>query len=406
VVDLNQKIAQAGFDFADKPNLRIVSGGQGTNNKSKQYLLTGNQAAALGAMSAGLKFFAGYPMTPATGIMEFLAEWAEEYKIVVKHSEDEIAASLMAIGAGFSGARAMTATSGGGLCLMVESFGLATMAEVPLVVVDCQRPGPATGLPTRTSQGDLKLVAYGTVDSAPRIVLSPGDQEETFYLTKLAFNLAEIYQAPVFILLDKYLAESQASLNDLKFDLIKIDRGQSRVEPKENYNRFALTLNSISPRVLPGQDGRTYTAVGNEHNEFGDISEEPKIRNLMLKKRADKLAKVKISVADIIKPIKIYGPKSAKKAVVFWGSPKGAVLEAIKDLKDFKAIQVMQLRPFPKEEFLEAVGGVKRLILVENNFDGQLGDLIREQTGVLVNEKILRYDGRPFQFEEVKLNLL
>jgi len=375
-------------------------------------VLTCNDAAALGALRAGLKFYAGYPMTPSSSILHYMAAQERRMKLVVKHTEDEISAINMIVGASIAGVRAMTATSGGGFCLMSEGYGMAGMVEAPIVVVVAMRPGPSTGMPTWTSQGDLKFLLSASQDEFPRIVLAPGDTTQTFYLTAEAFNLAERYQTPVIVALDKYLSESHKTTEKFDQGRVKIERGWL-VDEKEIeelgeeyqcdnfFKRYKFTEDGISPRSIPGQKKGMYCATSDEHEETGYVVEGIENRNRIMEKRMKKLEKA----ARELPPPRLEGDSDAKITFVGWGSTRGPILEAMKMLEQNSItasyLQIIYLNPLHSREIGEILRGVKRPVLVENNYSGQLGELIRAKTGFEIKEKILKYDGRPFFPEEI-----
>jgi 2-oxoglutarate ferredoxin oxidoreductase subunit alpha len=367
-------------------------------------LLHGNHALALGAVAAGCRFIAAYPMTPATTILEYLAAIGAAEGIVTKHAEDEIAAACMAIGAGFVGVRAMTATSGGGFSLMVEALGLAGMAEVPLVIVDVQRGGPSTGLPTRTEQADLLFAIHASQGEFPRIVLAPGTVGECFEAGWRAFNLADRYQCPVIVLSDLCLAGSLQTVepDSLDFASVEIDRGElldgATLNPMGGeYRRFEITASGISARVLPGHPAAVYAVPSDEHTEEGHITEEIHNRVAMMRKR---MRKEETAVRDSIRGPARYGPEGARVTLVCWGSTLGAAREAADLIGDdgepVAVLHFSDLWPFPVEAAAEALAAAGVTIGVEQNFTGQLGKLIRMMTGRQLDGRILAYDGRPF----------
>lgn len=406
VVSLNISAAKAGYEYvaehyANKFNYKL----EVRSEKSKRLLVNGNEAIAIGAIKAGVKFYAAYPMTPASSILHYLAAQERNYSMVVKQTEDEIAAMNMVVGAGFAGVRAMTATSGGGFALMTEALGLAGMVESPVVVVLAQRPGPATGLPTWTEQGDLRFALHAAQGDFPRVLLAPGDPEECFAMTFQAFNLAEKYQMPVIILTDKYLAEARQTVPFFADD-VKIERGMradvSERESNERFDRYADAPNGVSPRVIPGTSGGVFTANSDEHEPTGLADEELETRVRMMDKR---MRKLQFAKADVLEPVKLYGPKDADVTLVGWGSTKGPILEAMKILeqqgKRVNFVQIKLLNPFPVKEVDAVLRQAKHRLLIENNFSGQLGGLIREKTGIDITEKLLKYDGRPIHPEEI-----
>jgi len=369
--------------------------------------LSGNEAISAGAIKAGCKFFAAYPMTPASSILSTMASQERNYNIVVKHTEDEIAAINMAIGASYAGVRAMTGTSGGGFALMTEGLGLAATTETPLVIVEAQRPGPATGMATHSGQGDLRFVMHASTDEFPRIIIAPGTVEECYGLTIEAFNIADRYQMPVIILTDKYLGESYKTVNALNNNT-KIDRGQlltdEEAEKQANYLRYKITLDGVSPRAIPGQKNCTFVASSYEHDEEGYEREEEEIRIAMHTKRFKKFENASKEIAEKGIATKLYGNGVADFSIVSWGSPKGPILEAMKmlEMEGIKVnyLQLIFMSPFPKK-VVENTMKKFRTIVIESNKTSQLSGLIREHTGLDTDYKILKYDGRPFSPEDI-----
>ncbi len=399
IVKANTNAAKAGYDYAKKnckkpfPITAKKIGGQ------RKYLLTGNEAIGAGAVAAGCRFYSGYPMTPTAQILSYMAQHQKEHGLAVKQAEDEIAAVNNAIGAGFAGARAMTATAGGGFALMAEGYGLAAMTETPVVIVVGQRPGPATGMPTWSSQADLRFVMHAHQDDFPRIVIAPGDAEEAFRMAGEAHNIAEKYQTPVIILADKYLCESRKTAERL--ESAETDRGELLTEFKGEYKRYRLTKTGISPRILPGTKGAVVIANSDEHNEKGQSTEDPAMRRKMMEKRMKKL---ELFEKEMPQP-KVYGDTDAEITLACFGSVKGPALEAIKELKkkgvSASLIHITYVSPFPAKEMKRLVKNAKKLLVVENNFTGQLAGLIREKTGKSITKRLLKYDGRPFYPEEI-----
>ena len=372
--------------------------------EKNRIFLTGSEAIGLGALNAGCKFYAAYPMTPATPILHFLAPLEKEYKMVVIQTESEISAVNMVAGASFAGARAMTATSGGGFCLMTEGVGMIGMTETSPVIVLVQRPGPSTGLPTYSAQGDLRFTIHASQGDFPRVVVAPGDVEECFYATLEAFNLAEKFQVPALIILDKYLSESYGTSKLLDQHRIKIDRGQLIAEDAysgEEYKRHLLTETGISPRALPGTMGAIVRTNADEHNELGYTTEDPQLTTKMNDKRMKKLDGISKELENYA-TVKLYGPEDADATIIGWGSTKGPILEAMKLLgEDVKVnfLQIVYLHPFPVDKVKERIDASKKTIVVENNMTSQLSSLIREYLLTAVDHKILKYDGRPFNPE-------
>ncbi|MBI4018284.1 MAG: 2-oxoacid:acceptor oxidoreductase subunit alpha [Candidatus Aenigmarchaeota archaeon] len=404
VAEKNIIAAKEGYDYVKKnfpDDFRFVL--RAVEN-SKRIFISGNEAIAAGAVKAGCKFFAAYPMTPASSILHAMAAQERNYNIVVKHTEDEIAAINMTVGAAFAGARAMTATSGGGFALMVEGFGLAAQAEVPLVVVEAQRPGPATGMATHSGQGDLRFVLHASTDEFPRVVIAPGDMEQCYYNTIEAFNLAEKYQIPVVVLTDKYLGESFISAEKFSNDAV-IDRGlllsDEELQQTEEFRRFKVTESGVSPRSIPGQKGGEHTASSYEHDEHGFEREEEENRIAMHDKRFRKFENLKKE----IKNPPIIGNGYSDITIVSWGSTKGPILDAIRMLEQDNIfasfLQVVYMSPFPSEQVEQALRLSRRTLIIENNKTSQLGSLIKEHTGLETQHKLLKYDGRPFSPEQI-----
>ncbi len=368
-------------------------------------LITGNEALVLGALKGGCTFVAEYPMTPSSSILTLMAKYGKPYNIVVKHTEDEIAAVNMLIGAGWVGARALTATSGGGFSLMSEAIGLAGQAEVPIVIVNVQRPGPSTGLPTRSGQGDLRLVMHASQDDLPRFVIAPGDKDECFFLTHEALNLAEKYQCPAIVLSDKYLAETIQAIPQWETDHLSIDRGkvltEAEIAKMEDFKRYQDTEDGVSPRSIPGQAKGMYTATSNEHDEYGDICEDAPNRTKMQSKR---MRKIEHALKELPAP-KLVGDVDAEVTFVLYGSCKGAVKEAMQDLAEqgikSNFLQIIYMTPFHATEVKEILSKCKNLILVEANYTGQLKGVIAENTGILIEKFIRNFSGRPFTADEI-----
>ncbi len=374
--------------------------------KNNNILIASNEALALGALANGLNFYAGYPMTPSSTILQYLAGVAEKTGIVVKHAEDEISVINMVLGAAHVGARAMTATSGGGFALMTEALGLAGITETPIVIVDCQRPGPATGLPTWTEQGDLQFMMHAAQGDFPRIIIAPGDTLEAFQIGAEAMNLAEIYQLPVIVLLDKFISEGSSTVPEFSTKSLKIKRGklltQEQVNKLSKFERYKLSADGISNRSLPGMKNALFIANSDEHDAYGYTAESSKNRIEQNDKRAQKLntfAKV------MSKPI-IHGNPKANKTVLIWGSTKGPVLDAYRSLStkqqaNIKIVQLQYIWPLAKDFVESILKKSKQVLLIENNSTGQLGQIITQETGVVIKNKLLKYDGRPFFREEL-----
>jgi len=400
IIEANIKAARAGYDSARQNPKAVRTPIKPATKDRKMMLLDGNQALALGAMAAGLKFMAAYPMTPTTSIIEYIADKGRKFNIVVIQPEDEIAAMNMAVGAGFAGVRSMTATSGDGFALMTEGLGLAGITETPVVIVLGQRPGPAVGLPTRTEQGELGFAIFGGSGEFPRIVLAPCTITDAFDTAARAFNLAEKYQTPVIILTDHYFSTMSQTIPRFDLGEVVIDRGEliseAEAEKLTEYKRHKITDSGISPRLIPGHGKQLVVTDSDEHDETGHMIEDAKTRRLMVAKRLRKLEGAKNALAA-----PRYHPRpKAKTTLVGWGSTYGAIREAASMLeKDGTAASILQLNdlwPFPAGEVAGALGKTSKNIVIENNATGQLASLIRQETGIKVSHKILKFDGRPF----------
>ena len=406
-VDANLAVARDAYDAAktrygdDFPHrLAPVQGAP------RRMLMNGNQALALGALAGGCRFISAYPMTPATSVIEWLAAAPAEYGVVTKHTEDEIAAVCMAIGASFTGARAMTATSGGGLSLMVEAMGLAGITEVPLVIVDAQRGGPSTGMPTHTEQSDLLFVVHASQGEFPRMVLAPGNVEECFEAGWRALNLADRYQCPVVVMTDTLLASSLQTVDadEIDFRNVTIDRGKtldgSRPIP-DGYKRFEYSDDGVSPRAFPGNPDAIVTASSDEHDEAGHISEDSDIRIRMMRKRMQKLE----TARGEMRTPSLYGPENADITLITWGSTYGVCRHAVDLLNESgesaRMLHFGDVWPVP----VDAVGAVlrscRRTVVVEQNYTSQLAALLRMTTGFEANVTLTNYDGRPFGPDEI-----
>ena len=398
VIEGNHKAAQAGYDYAKehyKDKIKEVLKKQA--KVEEKIVLTANEAAAFGAVAAGLGLVAIYPMTPTSNILHILAPLQEKYGFVYKQPEDEIAAILMAIGAANTGLRTMVATSGGGFALMSEAYGLAGLTETPVVIIEGMRGGPATGLPTWTEQGDLRFVLHAHQSDFPRIVLAAGDGEEMFHLTMRAFNLAEKYQTPVVILMDKIICEDNQSYKPFEYGEYSVNRGKFVPGKQEDFKRYQLSDDGVSPRSRFGS-GNFFIANADEHDEYGFASEEGENRNKQMNKRMKKLATCRAE--DMQAPV-LYGPEEAEVTLVSWGSNKGAILEAMKDLPNVNYLHITWMNPFPAEAVAERLNKANYLINIEQNYTAQMGGLIRERTGVAILDNLLKYDGRPIYPEEI-----
>lgn len=395
-LDINLKAVRLGYESVDS-RFEFLSG-----KYSDYIILSGSEAVGLGALAAGLKFYSAYPMSPSTAVMEYLASKSVETDIVVEQAEDEIAGINMAIGASFAGARAMTGTSGGGFCLKVEGLGLSGIAEIPLVVIDVQRPGPATGLPTRTEQSDLKFVISASQGEFPRMVIALRNHKDAFYQTIRAFDIAERYQMPVIILSDQYLGDSTATIEPYDISGIQVAGPCTDEYGEGEYLRYKITEDGISPRLLPGKTRNFVTADSDEHDEQGFIIESSEERIQMMDKRMRKLDKL----YDELQEPEFIGEKTFDTLLVGWGSTYGPIVEAVQLLNQsepgkYAALVFGDVFPLPKKLLEEKAKQASSIINIEQNATGQLGDLIREQTGIVCTSSILKYDGRQISGEEI-----
>src|SRR6267378_3768131 len=409
IVDANVRAAAAGYKHVDE-NGGSLNLGLRLSGKAR-LLITGNQAIALGALAAGCKFLAQYPMTPASSIMHWMADHAPKHGVVVKQVEDELAAINMAIGAGFAGVRSMTATSGGGFSLMVEGIGQGGMVEAPVVAVLAQRAGPSTGLPTKTEQGDLNLALGAGQGDWPRAILAPRHPEECFSLTAQAFNLAEIYQTPIIVISDLYLGEGFRTVEKPDFN-VPIVRGMMAADggtPKD-FRRYQITESGVSPRALPGTKGFQFIGATDEHMENGELISDvlsglPEFveeRRKMHEKRMRKLDGLR---KDTPRP-EIWGPRNADLTVILWGSTWGAAHEAILQVEEKESLKANTLEfptifPFHVDETLQLLRGVKQSLAVEGNYTGQFSRLLRAETGYKPDHFYGRYDGEPFASRDI-----
>jgi 2-oxoglutarate ferredoxin oxidoreductase subunit alpha len=403
----NKKAFKAGtvwFQENEQPSMSLRK----VTHQSERLMMNGNEGIALGAVAGGLRFFSFYPMSPATSIAVTLAKWAKPLGMIVEQAEDEIAVINMALGASFTGAPSMVATSGGGFALMVEGVSLAAMTETPVVIVIAQRPAPATGLPTRTEQADLEFVLHAGHGEFPRAIFSPGSVEECFELTRKALELAERYQGPVFILTDQFLADSYRAVKPFESDMLALvqpweKEGDSFQVP---YHRYALTENGVSPRLLPGLTKHLVVADSDEHNEEGHITENFEVRNKMVQKR---LIKGKGILAKAMQPVK-WGDDDPDLLMVCWGSSAGAVKEASNNLSSEGVtsgfISFSQVWPLVPENFTDSLKKARKVVCVESNATGQFARLLRRETGFSVHQQLLRYDGLPLTPEYILRELI
>jgi len=401
--EMNLQAALAGLDLAEARFMPPES------QKQPMHLLNGNEAIALGALAAGLRFYSAYPMTPSTSVMTYLAEHMAETGIIVEQAEDEIAGINMAIGASFAGVRAMTGTSGGGFCLKVEALGLAGMQETPLVVLNVQRPGPATGLPTRTEQADLRFVIDAAQGEFPRMVIAVRDVEDAYRQTQRAFDLADKYQTPVILLSDQYLADTRRTVPRLPLQAVdgpQYVSDAAGLEPFQ-YRRYELTEDGVSPRLIPGRVPQQVLCVdSDEHDEWGHIIESAEQRVAMADKRARKLMGLRMELEEPL----FFGAEGADTLLLAWGSLAGPIQEALELLAargiPAGALVFGDLWPLPVGELEKRMPKARHRINVEQNATGQLASLIREVTGHPVTGSLLKYDGRQLMPLEIAAGVM
>ncbi|HKI76650.1 MAG TPA: 2-oxoacid:acceptor oxidoreductase subunit alpha [Candidatus Bathyarchaeia archaeon] len=409
--ELNIRAAQHGYDYAEKVfgrnafPIRLRRQALG----GKRIMIRGVQAVAMGKVKAGCGFQTYYPITPATDESEYLESHQVSYNMIVVQAEDEISAINMATGAAHAGLRSSTSTSGPGFSLMAEGLGWSGITEAPgPVIILWQRSGPATGMPTRTEQGDLRFALHAAHGEFPRMIIAPGDVVECFYDTFDAFNYAERYQVPVIVLADKFLASTYKDIPFLNTDGMKIDRGdfleEADIAKSPDYKRYQLTDLGISPRARPGQKGGIFWTTGDEHDEYGHITEAADLRVRMMTKRMKKIELAGQVIPDS-KKATLHGPKTAPITIVGWGSTKGAILDGMEELGangiEANFLQIRYVSPFPKTLVQKLLYGSSRKIAIENNYSAQMAGLIREMTGIAVDNKIVKFDGRPFSQNEI-----
>ncbi len=403
VVEKNVKAITAGYDIGRGicKSGRISINFERDECVEKHILLNGADAIGLGAIAGGCDFISSYPMSPSTGVLVFLASKGKEFGIIAEQAEDEISAINMAIGAWYAGARGMVTTSGGGFALMTEGLSLAGMLEVPVVVHLSQRPGPATGLPTRTEQGDIELAMYGGHGDFPRIILAPGSIEEGFWLMQKAFELADKFQVPVIVLTDQYFVDSY--YNCEPFEMADVEVRKHVVETDADYKRYELTDSGVSPRGVPGY-GKGYVCVdSDEHDQQGHITEDLELRKKMVDKRLKKYESIR---RETVGP-ELIGNKKYKTLIICWGSTRDIICEAVKAMgrDDISILHFKQLHPL-HESTADHLNRADKCVLIEGNSSGQFGKLIQLETGISIETRILKYNGLTFTVEEVIAELL
>jgi len=359
----------------------------------KRYFMNGSEGIGIGAISSGLDVYLSYPMTPSTGVLHYLAKKQLDYNYIVMHPENEIAVANAALGSSHVGARTMIGTAGGGYDLMTEAMSMQGMAQIPLTVYLSQRPGPGTGVPTYSSQGDLNLALKSSHGEFPRVVVAPGDPIECIELTNQAMYLAEKFRILSILLGDKHVAESEYTFDSIP-NILKIE---SSIDTKKYGDKlYPNYLNE--KRSVPGLSLVRSTSY--EHNEMGYTVEDAKTTKKMAEKRLEIMKNMKKEIKKFER-IKVFGKKSSDKVVISWGSTKGAILDAANELKNWKFVQVLYLGPFPADLVSKELNGAKKIVLVEENLTGLMGDLLKEKTGIEVTDKVLKYDSRVFTKNEL-----
>ncbi len=402
IVKGNIEAAKKGYELGEKmAEGKDIDFKLKINEKAKEHLLlSGTDLVSLGAIAGGCNFISSYPMSPSTGVLTFLSGQQEEFGIIAEQAESEICAINMALGAFYAGARAMVTTSGGGFALMAEGLSLAGMLETPIVIHLAQRPGPATGLPTRSEQGDLLFALFAGHGEFPRIIFAPGKTEDVFYLTRKAFDMADKFQVPVIIMTDQYLLDSSFLVSSI--DVTKLKIKKYFIKTDKDYKRYKMTKDGVSPRGIPGYGKGLVVVDSDEHDEEGHITEDLDFRTKIVDKRLKKMDLIKKE----IEPPELIGNKNYKTLVIGWGSTYYGIKEALKRLEntEISFLHYKQLYPLHPDtgKYLEKA---KKTILVENNATGQFAKLIKMETGIQIDDSVLKYNGLPFGVEEIVKNL-
>ncbi|MFH1116368.1 MAG: 2-oxoacid:acceptor oxidoreductase subunit alpha [Pseudomonadota bacterium] len=407
-VKSTQESIAKGIDWVRERNIDFPAVSP-AKDKGPRSVMSGHEAVALGALSAGMKFYSFYPMSPSTSIADALLRWAEEMEVVVEQCEDEIAVLNMALGASFAGAPSMVGTSGGGFALMTEAVSLAGVSETPVVIVVAQRPGPATGLPTKTAQSDLEFVLHGGHGEFPRVIFAPGTVEECFHITRKAFEMAGLIQGPVIVLTDQFLADHYTDIEPFDLDgLDPVSWGYPPADGTSEFLSYRFTEAGVSPRLFPGLTTRLGSpydieqlVIGDshEHTEDGHVTEDPSVRRRMVDKRMRKESVIRKHLV----PVQVEGDSEPDLLIVSWGSTKGATRAAADALRakgrKVGTLHLTQVWPLPAEDLLRHLRSAHLVACVEGNATGQLAGLIRRETGFAIHRNILQYDGRPIMPE-------
>jgi 2-oxoglutarate/2-oxoacid ferredoxin oxidoreductase subunit alpha len=402
VIEENVNLARAGYDYAAQ-NFKPFAWPL-PMTETRYAVLSGNAAMAMGGAAAGVKFYCAYPMSPSTGVLHWMAEHARKANIMVRQVEDEIGVINMAIGAAHAGVRSMCATSGGGFALMSEGLGLSAQAEIPVVVIDCQRAGPSTGVPTKTEQGDLWQMLGAAFGDYPRVIAAPLDIADCFKLMPEIFNVTDRFQCPGIVLCDLLLSEGRLSVDPAELNFHPhVDRGElitsNGSEEHEAYKRYKITESGVSPRVIPGVAGHTHTVSSDEHDEDGVLISDEYTnagkRRAMMEKRMRK----EVGIASAVPPPQLLGPSNADVTLIGWGSTYGVIDEACELLRDqgipINHLPIRWLVPLHGDVILELLKNARHTIIVENNYSGQFARYLRSETSFVPNGNIRKYDGEP-----------
>ncbi len=402
VADENIAVARAGYDYATQHFQAFAHPLEMTDKKYA--VLSGNTALAMGGAAAGVKFYSAYPMSPSTGVLHWFATHGRKAGIMVRQVEDEIGVVNMAIGAAHAGVRAMCATSGGGFALMSEALGLSAMAEIPIVVIDCMRAGPSTGVPTKTEQGDLWQMLGAAFGDYPRVIAAPLDIGDCFTLIPEIFNVVDKFQVPGLVLCDLLLSEGRLSVEPSVLNFAPpVDRSEMITTPNGEqgaYKRYKITESGVSPRAIPGIPGYTHVVASDEHDEDGvlisDMFTNHAKRRAMMEKRMRK----EKGIAAAVPPPTLQGPADADVTLIGWGSTQGVLSEARAQLAEqgitANQLQIRWLVPLHGEVILDLLRNAKRTIIVENNYSGQFARYLRSETSFVADGHIRKYDGEPF----------
>jgi 2-oxoglutarate ferredoxin oxidoreductase subunit alpha len=418
IAEQNVAVATKGYEFGSAAECVFPFHLEAVKGAPERLLVDGNEAIGLGAIAAGIGVYCAYPMTPASSLLSFMAAHDREHGMVVKHTEDEIAAMNMVVGAAFGGARAMCATSGGGFSLMVEAFGLAGVSESAVVVGLFTRPGPATGLPTWTEQSDLRFALHAAQGEFPRVILAPGDRTQAFELTWKAFNLADQLQTPVLILGDTYLQDNRVSIPMYDLAAVTVDRGKIVVEgdmakhPEAlgddgAYLRYKVTDDGVSVRALPGVKGACQVVNSYEHDEYGYGAQGETVANRVAQ-HEKRMHKLELAAKLAPPPIE-WGSRTPEISVLCFGTTVQPLRQAMAWLKrdgvKVRAMQVVTMWPFPTKAVSAFISHAKKTVVVEGNYAGQLEGMVREQCLLGIDHRLHRYDGRPFSPEQIYATL-